>query len=397
MNNINEAMKKLQESRDRVAETLPKFIYDLNKDGAWSAREPSKTLGGKIFYKIDRNGLSSLSNDELIKAVLDKFPELKLYDGFRNDGDIITFIKKEVNESCDIQTEVNKLKTVNEAMKKLQESKKLKENVNWDFYNNKIKNMMHKYFPDREENETLASQIVVVIRELVYAWNNDGDVYDNVHSNLKGWINDISSYANWLYKYVDGTQDTLKKIYGMSNNKNDYETLLKEIVDKFLDDNFLAQAAKSKEEGNIYDCSGPFEFKYKEPEDEDEDDEEEKSYEVWKIYWKGPWECEYTEIVFLEHEDEDEDYGDRLIRQYIHKIEKPWEYEDSADFRLVENYRCLTSVVYPSWPEYKKYRAQQEELKSKSEEILKKAEYNWNHMSIDNDLPVNDYDDYGDY
>lgn len=108
MNNINDAMKKLQESRDRVAETLPKFIYDLDKDGAWSAREPSKTLGGKIFYKIDRNGSSSLSNDELIKAVLDKFPELKLYDGFRNDGDIITFIKKEVNESCDIQTEVNK-------------------------------------------------------------------------------------------------------------------------------------------------------------------------------------------------------------------------------------------------------------------------------------------------
>lgn len=137
-------------------------------------------------------------------------------------------------------------------MKKLQESKKLKENVNWDFYNNKIKNMVHKYFPDREENETLASQIVDVIRELVYAWNNDGDVYDNVHSNLKGWINDISSYANWLYKYVDGTQDTLKKIYGMSNNKNDYENLLKEIVDKFLDDDFLAQAAKSKEEGNIY-------------------------------------------------------------------------------------------------------------------------------------------------
>ena len=81
MNNINDAMKKLQESRDRVAETLPKFIYDLDKDGAWSAREPSKTLGGKVFYKIDRNGSSSLSNDELIKAVLDKFPELKNIEG----------------------------------------------------------------------------------------------------------------------------------------------------------------------------------------------------------------------------------------------------------------------------------------------------------------------------
>lgn len=98
-----EESKKITESRDRVAETLPKFIYDLDKDGAWSAREPSKTLGGKIFYKIDRNGLSSLSNDELIKAVLDKFPELKLYDGFRNDGDIITFVKK-ITESEDKYT-----------------------------------------------------------------------------------------------------------------------------------------------------------------------------------------------------------------------------------------------------------------------------------------------------
>lgn len=389
MNNINDAMKKLQESRDRVAETLPKFIYDLDKDGAWSAREPSKTLGGKVFYKIDRNGSSSLSNDELIKAVLDKFPELKLYDGFRNDGDIITFIKKEVNESYDTQTEVNKLKTVNEAMKKLQESKKLKENVNWDFYNNKIKNMVHKYFPDREENETLASQIVDVIRELVYAWNNDGDVYDNVHSNLKGWINDISSYANWLYKYVDGTQDTLKKIYGMSNNKNDYENLLKEIVDKFLDDDFLAQAAKSKEEGNIYDCSGPFEFKYKEPEDEDEEDEE-KRYEVYKIYYQGPWETECSEIVFLENKN-DESSSD-LVRHYINEVQNASAYADDPSFYLFESYTYITTVNESS-PKYKKYKVQQEELKVKNEEKLKKAEYNWNHMSIVNDLSVNDYDD----
>ena len=389
MNNINDAMKKLQESRDRVAETLPKFIYDLDKDGAWSAREPSKTLGGKIFYKIDRNGSSSLTNDELIKAVLDKFPELKLYDGFRNDGDIITFIKKEVNESCDIQTEVNKLKTVNEAMKKLQESKKLKENVNWDFYNNKIKNMVHKYLPDREENETLASQIVVVIKNLVYAWNNDGDVYDNVHSNLKGWINDISSYANWLYKYVDGTQDTLKKIYDMSNNKNDYENLLKEIVDKFLDDDFLAQAAKSKEEGNIYDCSGPFEFKYKEPEDEDEEDEE-KRYEVYKIYYQGPWETECSEIVFLENKNNES--SSDLVRHYINEVQNASVYADDPNFYLFERYTYITTVN-ESWPKYKKYKIQQEELKVKNEEKLKKAEYNWNHMSIDNDLPVNDYDD----
>lgn len=264
---------------------------------------------------------------------------------------------------------------------------KLTESVDWDFYNNKIKNMVHKYLPDREENETLASQIVVVIRELVYAWNNDGDVYDNVHSNLEGWIHDISSYANWLYKYVDGTQDTLKKIYNMSNNKNDYETLLKEIVDKFLDDDFLAQAAKSKEEGNIYDCSGPFQFEYKEPEDEED---EEKWYEVYKIYYQGPWETECSEIVFLENKN-DESSSD-LVRHYINEVQNASAYADDPSFYLFESYTYITTVN-ESGNGYKKYRTQQEELKAKNEEKLKKAEHDWKYMSIDNDMIPEDYDD----
>ena len=271
MNNINDAMKKLQESRDRVAETLPKFIYDLDKDGAWSAREPSKTLGGKVFYKIDRNGSSSLSNDELIKAVLDKFPELKLYDGFRNDGDIITFIKKEVNESYDTQTEVNKLKTVNEAMKNL------KESVNWNYFD-RFKDINQEYLPDRGEGETLASQIVTAVNKLIYKWYNDGDVFDNVNSNLEGWANDLSSYANWLYKYAPGKVPAiLRNIYGMGE-KSDYETLLKELADYCLDENLL-QSLELNKQGSIYDCDGPFEFnEYDEeldeedwPEDEDEE------------------------------------------------------------------------------------------------------------------------------
>lgn len=89
--------ENLDESRDAVAENLPKFIYDLcvDKGNAWSAQGPSKTLGGKVLYRVEKNGKSEISNDEIIDAVLKRFPELKLFDGYRHDGDLITFIKKE--------------------------------------------------------------------------------------------------------------------------------------------------------------------------------------------------------------------------------------------------------------------------------------------------------------
>lgn len=97
---------------------------------------------------------------------------------------------------------------------------KMTESVDWGYYN-KFKDITDKYMSNEGEGETMASQIVTAINKLVYKWYNDGDVFDNVHSGLEGWANDLSSYANWLYKYVDGTQDTLKEIYGMGD-ESDY-------------------------------------------------------------------------------------------------------------------------------------------------------------------------------
>ena len=64
-------------------------------------------------------------------------------------------------------------------------------------------------------------------------------------------------------------------------DENDYETLLRELADTFLDKDFLAQAAKAEKQGSIYDCEGPFEFsEFDDEEDEDdnydydEDDED---------------------------------------------------------------------------------------------------------------------------
>ena len=54
----------------------------------------------------------------------------------------------------------------------------------------------------------MASQLVTAVNKLVYKWYNDGDVYDNIHS-LDNWANDLSSYANWPYKYIPESSDIL--------------------------------------------------------------------------------------------------------------------------------------------------------------------------------------------
>lgn len=79
---------KLQlESRDRVAENLSKFIYDLTTDKdtetygetAWSGNQPTKMGNGVTVYEVYKNGKSNYTMDDIKKAVLEKFPELDVY------------------------------------------------------------------------------------------------------------------------------------------------------------------------------------------------------------------------------------------------------------------------------------------------------------------------------
>ena len=84
---------------------------------------------------------------------------------------------------------------IDETIKLLNENKELLEGVSWDYYK-KFKDINEKYLPDEGEGDTLASQIVIAINKLVYKWYNDGGVYDNVNSGLRGWADDLSSYAN---------------------------------------------------------------------------------------------------------------------------------------------------------------------------------------------------------
>jgi hypothetical protein len=160
----------------------------------------------------------------------------------------------------------------------------LQESVNWSYFD-KFRDVIDKFMPDQGEGETYASQIATAINKLVYKWYNDGDVYDN-SCYLEGWANDLSDYANWLAKNVDGAKDILDNIFE-ARNDSDYENILKALADNYLSMEFLDRASEKSKTGSIYDCAGDYSF------DEHRWDEDEDDY----------WEDDYDE-----DEEDEEDY-----------------------------------------------------------------------------------------
>lgn len=95
---------KQVESRDRVAENLSKFIYDLTTDKdtetygetAWSGNQPTKMGNGITVYEVYKNGKSNYTMDDIKKAVIERFPELNVYATAYNS---ILFYKPQKTES----------------------------------------------------------------------------------------------------------------------------------------------------------------------------------------------------------------------------------------------------------------------------------------------------------
>ena len=95
---------KQLESRDRVAENLSKFIYDLTTDKdtetygetAWSGNQPTKMGNGVTVYEVYKNGKSNYTMDDIKKAVIERFPELDVYGTAYNS---ILFYKPQKTES----------------------------------------------------------------------------------------------------------------------------------------------------------------------------------------------------------------------------------------------------------------------------------------------------------
>ena len=147
------------------------------------------------------------------------------------------------------------------------ERKRDKKMVDWSYYD-KFDDIMKAYLPSKGEGETVATQIVTAVTKLVYKWYNDGDVYDNTY-HLKGWANDLSSYANWLHRnthasaILEGISDCICW--------DDYEDLLKDLADTLLVEKLLRAFNKQTKDGSIYKCNGIFKFEEYNDDEEEED------------------------------------------------------------------------------------------------------------------------------
>ena len=150
--------------------------------------------------------------------------------------------------------------------------------IEWSAFD-KFEPIIDKYMPDRGEGDSLASQMVTAVNKLIYKWYNDGDVFDNNYA-LSGWVNDLSSFANWLYTYVKETRPILKRISKIKNEAG-YEYILLALAMTVLTEDFLSKYSDKAKTGSIYRCDGPFSWvDLSEYDDEDEEDwYEEDDYE----------------------------------------------------------------------------------------------------------------------
>jgi len=134
----------------------------------------------------------------------------------------------------------------------------------WDDFNKFTK--IEEYLPARGEGETIATQASTAINKIVYKWFNDGDVFDNTYF-LSGWGNDISTYANWLFAYIEGADDILRKIDSAMND-DDYTDLLYNLCE-FMEGLDWDKMDTLPKKGSVYEEKRPFKFVEDNEEDED--------------------------------------------------------------------------------------------------------------------------------
>lgn len=226
-----------------------------------------------IYYKVTNESLFPEGvqkyQDEIGNYITSNIPAVKYIDKDSTKGNALSdedagktvwYFKQQIGipdfNECSDETFTNgKVKVSDSSTHCLKENTR----VAWSYFG-KFDSIIDKYIADRGEGETMASQIVAAVNKLIYKWYNDGDVYDNVHSYLAGWANDLSSYANWLYNNVPETKDLLLDINGIKSD-DDYDNILKGLADLTLSEDFLSKYLPKDKVGSIYSCSGPFEYK----------------------------------------------------------------------------------------------------------------------------------------
>lgn len=150
---------------------------------------------------------------------------------------------------------------------------------NWDDFSSPVTDELEKkYLPDQGEGDTKATQAVTATAKLIYKWFNDGDVYDNSY-DMKGWANDISTYANWLHANVDGADLILDRIKHVSSDEEYVNTILWPLYTTVFDEGMLAVLEKESKVDSVYSCRGPFVYHEGDYEDDDyEDDDYDDDY-----------------------------------------------------------------------------------------------------------------------
>ena len=137
-------------------------------------------------------------------------------------------------------------------------------NLQWrDF--DKFSDMFHPYLPDMGEGETMATQIATAVNKLVYKWFNDGDVYDNTYY-LSGWVNDLSSYANWLETCTNAGR--ILADISTCTTEDDYTELLYKLCMSFTHE-LLKDYNTLHKVGSVYDCDGSFRYEERYGDEED--------------------------------------------------------------------------------------------------------------------------------
>ena len=111
--------------------------------------------------------------------------------------------------------------------------------------------LTNKYLPSVGQGENKASQLVTAANNISYGWYNNGDT-------ISGDGNDLTSYANWIDKYIK--EPEIRKI--LKDDHIDYndtyylsEVILPLIRFVFKED-FLEGLAVQEAEGDIYECQG---------------------------------------------------------------------------------------------------------------------------------------------
>lgn len=250
---FSESKEVKKEARDRVAENLPKFVYDLTKsdfdkygETAWSADGPMKNADGKTIYEVYRNGKSDFKIADIVAEIQKEFPELKLSLQSTAPGDRVFFVKETKKQESQ-STEVG----YNEFTEDMEEIERtinfIKEPKNKDAKEvlDDIKEFLNKLWADKEQNTF----------GIKYAENKK--IEESVKDENTEIQNDILDYmlAECDFKvYSDGKAEVTYIPDLDDVQRYVYEDATQEDVDKVskqLED-LIANARFYKEDGELY-------------------------------------------------------------------------------------------------------------------------------------------------